>query len=259
MTTYNATSDSTTDHRQDDCRCPDDRCAGKHHPVGETCWCTRSLDADVEKIVASAEVVDLGEYDLGTYIEYDDSPEIRTCVTAALSNDRRTVRIWRDSAIRVLDTELPAIPPLSDDDTDLIVRQVANEAVYNGLQGVRWEADLTADLKRIDQGVACPDWCVGDGECFSRHTASIVEHSAKVVKLDSPGFRAESRLECIVQTSDPTADLDPTFMPQVEIADVEFPPVTLHLQPEDLRKLGQFLIEQAGRFESMIQEVEVQA
>lgn len=39
MTTMNTTSDSTVDHRHDDCQCPDDRCAGYHHEVGETCWC----------------------------------------------------------------------------------------------------------------------------------------------------------------------------------------------------------------------------
>lgn len=37
---------STADHRQTDCRCPDDRCAGYHHRVGETCWCTRNLGVE---------------------------------------------------------------------------------------------------------------------------------------------------------------------------------------------------------------------
>lgn len=46
MTTYNATSDSTTDHRQDDCRCPDDRCAGYHHEVGDPCPCARAFDSE---------------------------------------------------------------------------------------------------------------------------------------------------------------------------------------------------------------------
>lgn len=39
MTTMNTTSDSTVDHGHDYCQCPDDRCAGYHHEVGETCWC----------------------------------------------------------------------------------------------------------------------------------------------------------------------------------------------------------------------------
>lgn len=46
MTITNATPDSTADHRQTDCRCPDDRCAGYHHPAGEACPCTRALDSD---------------------------------------------------------------------------------------------------------------------------------------------------------------------------------------------------------------------
>lgn len=37
----NTTAYSTADHRHEaDCRCPDDRCAGYHHEVGATCWCS---------------------------------------------------------------------------------------------------------------------------------------------------------------------------------------------------------------------------
>lgn len=39
MNTINNTYESTVDHGQAECRCPDDRCAGYHHEVGETCWC----------------------------------------------------------------------------------------------------------------------------------------------------------------------------------------------------------------------------
>lgn len=40
MNTINDTDKSTRDHGQADCRCPDDRCAGYHHEVGEPCPCT---------------------------------------------------------------------------------------------------------------------------------------------------------------------------------------------------------------------------
>lgn len=37
----NNSSNPTADHGLDtDCRCPDDRCAGFHHEIGETCWCS---------------------------------------------------------------------------------------------------------------------------------------------------------------------------------------------------------------------------
>lgn len=32
--------DDTAEHGQAECRCPDDRCAGYHHEVGEYCYCT---------------------------------------------------------------------------------------------------------------------------------------------------------------------------------------------------------------------------
>lgn len=49
MTTMNTTHDSTAQHGHGtECRCPDDRCAGYHHEVGETCWCSIFTGQPVE-------------------------------------------------------------------------------------------------------------------------------------------------------------------------------------------------------------------
>ena len=49
-------------------------------------------------------------------------------------------------------------------------------------------------------------------------------------------------------------------MPWIEIKEgAEFEPVTLHSEPTDLRALGHFLIEQADRIETMINEMGVSA
>lgn len=40
MLTNHDTRHDTADPRHDECRCPDDRCAGFHHEIGETCWCS---------------------------------------------------------------------------------------------------------------------------------------------------------------------------------------------------------------------------
>lgn len=49
MNTNHDTRHDTADHGHDtDCQCPDDRCAGYHHEVGETCWCSIFTGQPVE-------------------------------------------------------------------------------------------------------------------------------------------------------------------------------------------------------------------
>lgn len=49
MNTMNTTAHSTADPRRGaECHCPDDRCAGYHHEVGETCWCSIFTGQPVE-------------------------------------------------------------------------------------------------------------------------------------------------------------------------------------------------------------------
>ncbi|MGO2036483.1 MAG: hypothetical protein ACTH2U_08390 [Brevibacterium sp.] len=39
LTNYDNAQSTADDRRGAECCCPDDRCAGYHHEVGDTCWC----------------------------------------------------------------------------------------------------------------------------------------------------------------------------------------------------------------------------
>lgn len=263
MNTLNDTTNPTVDHGQTECHCPDDRCAGVHHPIGETCWCTRVLDREVDELVESLTIINGGETDLGTRIEYDDSPEERIHQKAILDDDAKTVTIHWDSAIQILDFTVPAIKEPTPSQQDYMVRFIARAAVFGNLPNNRtvfFSADLTGELEEVNEKIEHPEWCVNDGDCFAMHTSALIEHSAKTEHLKTDTIKAESRLEVIVQHADYKEDLDATIMPWIEIKEgAEFEPVTLHSEPTDLRALGHFLIEQADRIETMINEMGVSA
>lgn len=262
MNTLNDTAQSTVDPRQADCRCPDDRCAGYHHPVGEICWCTRVLDQEVDNLAKSIRLIDGGLDNLGTYVRRDDSPQHRVVYRTVLDFNGTDLIIERDTPVDIFHRKLPAMDMPTGEDAEAIVRVIAEAVVYGRLgrdRTHRFIDDLTPEFWAMTEQIVHPSWCKDDGDCYAPCVGVNIEHASEVKKIKGGEFTAEAQLETVVATADHRAEPDPSIMPRVEITEAGVEPIWLTLFPADMRTLGKFLIEQADRFESMMQEVGVEA
>ncbi|MGW9004974.1 hypothetical protein [Brevibacterium casei] len=243
-----------------DCRCPDDRCTGYHHPAGEICWCTRVLDREVDKRAKSIRFIDGGQIDLGTYVRRDDSPQLRVLYRTVLDFNGTDLIVERDTPVDIFDRKLPGMEMPIPEEAKFIARTVAEAVVYGRLRKdrmFRFTADLTPEFEATASTIVHPTWCKDDGNCYVPCLGVNVEHASEVEKIQGGEFTAEVWVEAIVGTADHRDETDSSILPHVEITEAGAEPIWLTLFPADLRSLGQFLIEQADRLEPMIHEVEV--
>lgn len=260
MSTQNTTAQPTAEHGRDDCRCPDDRCAGYHHPIGAVCWCTRVLEQEVDDLAKSIRLIDGGTANLGTYVSRDDSPQHRVIYRTVLDINGTDLIVERDSPVDIFHRKLPGMGMPTGEDAETIVRTVAETVVYGRLRRDRTNlfiADLTPEFESMAEQIVHPSWCMDDGKCYAHSIGVEIEHASPTARIEGAEFTARANLETIVGTADHRGDTDPSILPRVEITEAGVEPVWLTLFPADLRTLGGFLIEQADRLEPMIHEIEV--
>lgn len=256
--------DDTAEHGQAECRCPDDRCAGPdlHHDVGEPCPCTRTLDAEVEQLIASVKVIDGGEKAAQwETIPFEDEAAI-ICRFAVLSEDCSELTIYRTPALEVLDKTYVTPETASATHEAWMVRSAIERYVYGRLGQERtfYSIDkpgrLTAEL---NAEITHPSWCADREDCWPKTLKSNVEHISTIERAEGNEFIAAASLESIVGTVDYRDSPDTLSVVNVEIDGRDKGVVALSLFPDDLRTLGNFLIAQADRFASMMREVGVAA
>lgn len=264
MNTLNDTAQSTLEHGQADCRCPDDRCAGYHHEVGETCHCTRTLDAEVEQLIASVEVIDGGEMKLPwRSIPWGDGKAVIDNF-AVLSEDCSEVTIYRTPDLKIAGLTYGASSPRTDDLNDWIVRNTIERHVYGTLGKDRTffhVGGMEGVFAEVNELITHPSWCEDRERCVVKEVVDSVEHSATDADVRGEEFTATASFGTVHDRAD-HADLrhgEPGCFPEVTLGGPEQPEYSLFLWPRDLRKLGQFLVDEAHRFESMMQEVGVEA
>ena len=181
MNTLNDTTKSTVDPRQVDCACPDDRCAGYHHEVGETCWCARSLeDGAVDHIseyAAGLTIVDGGEVDLGMMPSEDENCDIKCALKATLNPDTDELTITRNER-QYLTEDFSVRPegmPAADEEAE--IRRFVAERVFSGDESGEFlfTKGLHLAFDRARSFLVCPEGCTGT-ECllpvrYRRHRA----------------------------------------------------------------------------------------
>lgn len=260
LTNYDTDDSTLDDRRATDCRCPDERCSGYHHPVDETCWCTRVLEQEVDDLAKSIHLIDGGQMDLGTYVRRDDSPQLRVLYRAVLDFNGTDLIVERDTPVDIFDRKLPGMEMPILEEAEFITRTVAEAVIYGRLRKdriFRFTADLTPEFEATAATIVHPTWCKDDGNCYVPCLDVNVEHASTIEDIVGAEFTANAQLEAVVTTADHRAEPDPSIMPRVEITEAGSDPIWLTLFPADLRRLGQFIIDQADRLEPMIHEVEV--
>lgn len=261
MTITNATSDSTTDHRQDDCRCPDDRCAGYHHEVGEPCPCGEALENEsrdyAAELASSYTMVDGGTADLGTHVGQDNIERF-LAHKVILDREKDTLTVVRNSGDQfAADYEVGEVSPPSADEWEQITETVAR-AVLDGSQRTEWffTLGLEADRKTMQEQTVHPSGCE-DSECMPALMRSEVEHKSPTEKLEAGQIEASAETYLITAYLDYRKDPKPFRNHCITLGGEGFFPTTgiVSGEPQELRALGEFIVAQADRFANFGVEV----
>lgn len=252
---------STVDHGQADCRCPDDRCAGYHHEVGEPCHCTRVLDAEVEQLISSVKVTDGGVKEL----PWKSLPwgEGKAVVDnfAVLSEDCSEVTIYRTPHLKIAGFTYGQSKPRTGDLNDWIVRSTIERHVYGRLGESRTflqVGGIETILAEVNDLITHPSWCEERGHCIVKTVVDSVEHSAADAEMKGEEISATATFGTVHDHADHTRS-EPGCFPDITVEGPDHLEYSFVLWPRDLRKLGRFMVEQADRFESMMKEVGVEA
>lgn len=107
-----------------------------------------------------------------------------------------------------------------------------------------------------------PAWCdtAHRDLCWSGLAFDQVEHQSTTEKLATDSFAADAFLEVFTDSYDWTSDVFRLERPQIRVVNQDTRDAKmLRGTPADLKELGQFIIEQADRFETMINEMAVSA
>lgn len=256
MNTLNDTTKSTVDPRQVDCACPDDRCAGYHHEVGETCWCARSLeDGAVDHIseyAAGLTIVDGGEVDLGMMPSEDENCDIKCALKATLNPDTDELTITRNER-QYLTEDFSVRPegmPAADEEAE--IRRFVAERVFSGSESTEFlfTRGLHLAFDRARSFLVCPDGCTST-ECLVPVAMAGIEHNLRVESFTAGQIEAEASTFMYTDRLNYRDDPERTKVHSITIRRSSEYPSKTHLTGsiEDIRGLGQYLLEQADRFE----------
>lgn len=173
--------------------------------------------------------------------------------------DRKTdtVTVFRDSEKSILGHKpLPAFPPLTEGQ----VQRIANEIRNRGLEG---ELDskpfcfyddsdaLEVYLDEVAAAIEHPAWCQRV-DCWDRSPLSMVEHTRTAgshtwKSVDGDTFKADASLRLYAEEVSPQTDETPVV--EVKIGPEDVQDFLVFDGPDDLRKLGQYLITAADDLE----------
>lgn len=266
MNTLNDTTKSTVDPRQVDCACPDDRCAGYHHEVGETCWCARSLEDDtvdyISEYAAGLTIIDGGEADLGTMPSEDEDCDKRVAFRAVLNSDTDELTITRNERqYLTADFSVPSDPmPVGDEEAE--TRRFVAERVFSGSESKEFlfTRGLHLAFDRARSFLVCPDGCTST-ECLVPVAMAGIEHNLRVESFTAGQIEAEAATFMYTDSLNYRNDSQRTRGHSLVIRRGGEYPSKTHLTGsiEDIRGLGQYLIEQADRFEAFGEDSDTKA
>lgn len=115
---------------------------------------------------------------------------------------------------------------------------------------------LTGDTvtEFVGDRIKHPPFCTDDGKCFAGLANVQIEHASSRETFTAQKFDVEAVLEVITDQADYINDLQRLENPQISIGRKGVVPENIHGTPEEFRALGHFLIEQADRFQTMLDE-----
>lgn len=266
MNTLNDTTKSTLDPRQAECRCPDDRCAGYHHEVGETCWCARSLeDGAVDHIseyAAGLTIVDGGEVDLGMMPSEDENCDIKCALKATLNPDTDELTITRNER-QYLTEDFSVRPegmPAADEEAE--IRRFVAERVFSGDESGEFlfTKGLHLAFDRARSFLVCPEGCTGT-ECLLPVAMAGIEHNLRVESFTAGQIEAEAATFMYTDSLNYRNDSQRTRGHSLVIRRGGEYPSKTHLTGSigDIRGLGQYLLDQADRFEAFGEDSDTKA
>lgn len=256
MNTLNDTANSTVDHGQADCLCPDDRCIGYHHEVGEPCPCTRALKNEprdyVNELAESYTYVDGGTDGLGTIVR-DNGVESLIAHKVILDRESDSLTIVRDKGSELAaDYVTNAVTAPYADEWKQITTRVA-EDVINGSSRTEWlfTLGIQMDLEVMRTRLIHPAGC-GGGECLPISTVSEIEHHSAEETITAGPIEAKADAYLITDHLDYLKDPTPSWEHYITLGGEGFFAATgiVSGTPKELRALGEFIVAQADRFKS---------
>ena len=248
---------STTDHRQDDCRCPDDRCAGPglHHEVGEPCPCARALDYEAEQVAefaASLIFVDGGLMEAETRTDADPECDQSVAYKATLNRETRELTFVRSDRLYL--TSDYSIPPIGmpRGENEVAIRQHVAESVMGAARSsdvFTFTMPLDAAFDGAREHVVCPDGCQGR-ECVVNVAMVGIEHSPSEQIFSTGTIKATARTFLHTNYLDYRNDEKVSHSHSVELSSTltQDRSVTVGGTSDELRALGEYIIAQADRF-----------
>lgn len=257
MTTYNATSDSTADHRQDDCRCPDDRCAGYHHEIGDPCPCTRILGYEAKRIAEFADsliFIDGGVMEVETRSDEGSECDRVIAYKTTLNRETRELTIMRSDRLYLAsDYSMPQIG-MPTGDTEAEIRQHVAEVIVRDPEAsdeFTFTMPLDAAFDRAREHVVCPEGCEGR-YCLENVAMAGLEHSPRDQFFSTDKIRAAGSTYMYTDYLDYRDDKKAEFSHSIEVLSTLRGGTSAMLSgtTDELRALGEFIIAAADRFDA---------
>lgn len=145
-------------------------------------------------------------------------------------------------------------PPVED----WYVERVREWAANHIVKGITTEKTTTftgqtvADF--IGDKIKHPPFSVDREKSNAGFAFDQIEHASAVETMTTKSFTAEGSLEIITTCPDYRDDMDRLERPIIDVRHSERDDARIIGAPEDLKALGHFLIEQADRFQKMLDE-----
>lgn len=235
--------------------------ADLNHHQGEqtTMYDTAQSTADhgqvdyISEYAAGLTIIDGGETDLGMMPSEDENCDIKYALKAVLNSDTDELTIIRNERQHLTADFSVRSEPMPVGDEEAEIRRFVAERVFSGSESTEFlfTRGLHLAFERARSFLVCPEGCTGI-DCLQPVAMCGIEHSLAPASFSAGQIAAEANTYLYTDRLNYRDDPKRTKTHSLTIRRTGSYPGETNLtgSVDEIRSLGQFLIEQADRFEA---------